>query len=149
MSKNIQKNSFEKMCDELEKNYIPNKNEISYVREYIKSNISDDVDMLLKIKAEALEDDYWIYESYKIAIVALVFSAVGTITSLLPNDGIENVLLVVKFIYLLMIAFVTIKILKPQPLRMVKKWRKYVLIVIDEMVCEQKKKNDKKRKEKK
>lgn len=48
-----------------------------------------------------------------------------------------------------MIVFVTIKILKPQPLRTVKKWRKYVLIVIDEMVCEQKKKNDKKRKEKK
>lgn len=148
MPKKVNKNSFEKMCDKLEENYIFNENEVVYVRKYIKSNVKDDIDMLLKIKAEALEDDYWTFQSNKFALVALIFSAIGTIASLLPDGGNKNILFIAKLIYLLAIIFVTLKIFKPQQFKTVNKWRKYVLIVIDEMLYEQKNKC-KKRKEKK
>ena len=55
--KKVQKNSFEKMCDRLEENFVLNENEIKYVKKHLYP-IKEDKDMLLKLKAEALEDDY-------------------------------------------------------------------------------------------
>ena len=149
MSREVQKNSFEKMCDKLEEDYTFNENEVMHVRKYIKSNIENDVDMLLKIKAEALEDDYSVFQSIKIAIVALVVTAIGTFYELLPVIENELASCAVRMVYLALIMFTIMKILKPQHFKTVSKWRKYVLVVIDEMLCEQKKTKDKKRKEKK
>ena len=105
--------------------------------------------MLLKIKAEALEDDYSVFQSIKIAVVALVISAIGVCIDLLPTFENNLASLVINMLYLGMLMFTVIKILKPQPFRTVIKWRKYVLVVIEEMLCEQKKSKNKKQKKKK
>ena len=46
--KKVQKNSFEKMCDRLEENFVLNENEIKYVKN-IFTLIKEDKDMLLKL----------------------------------------------------------------------------------------------------
>lgn len=71
------KNSFRKMCDKLEAEYVFNENEIEYVKKYIEREIGKDMNMLLKIKAEAQESDYIAFASFKIASVAMLFSRVG------------------------------------------------------------------------
>lgn len=112
MPKKVCKNSFEKMCDKLDENYIFNENEVVYVRNYIESNIKNDADMLLKIKAEALEDDCSVFQSIKIAAVAIVISTIGVCIDLLPKLENDLASLVISMFYLGMIMFTVIKILK-------------------------------------
>ena len=70
--KKVQKNSFEKMCDRLEENFVLNENEIKYVKKHLYP-IKEDKDMLLKLKAEALEDDYIAVMSFAITMLASEF----------------------------------------------------------------------------
>ena len=100
MPKKVCKNSFEKMCDKLDENYIFNENEVVYVRNYIESNIKNDADMLLKIKAEALEDDCSVFQSIKIAAVAIVISIIGVCIDLLPKFENDLASLVISMFYL-------------------------------------------------
>ena len=65
--KKVQKNSFEKMCDRLEENFVLNENEIKYVKKHLYP-IKEDKDMLLKLKAEALEDSCNVVCNYNVGI---------------------------------------------------------------------------------
>lgn len=139
MSKKANKNSFEKMCDKLAENYVLDNNEIEYVRDYINSNVKDDMDLLLKLRAEALEEDFSVYQSNQIDTLAMVISAVGVVFAMLPKmDNIISSIL--RVIYLLSLLFATYKIGVEHRYDTVTKWRKYVLEVLNEEIAIRKEK---------
>lgn len=105
--KKVQKNSFEKMCDRLEENFVLNENEIKYVKKHLYP-IKEDKDMLLKLKAEALEDDYIAVMSFAITMLALMVAVITLCVTMLSEIGmlarwvlflIYSVLLVYYFCY--------------------------------------------------
>lgn len=84
--KKVQKNSFEKMCDRLEENFVLNENEIKYVKKHLYP-IKEDKDMLLKLKAEALEDDYIAVMSFAITMLALMVAVITLCVTMLSEIG--------------------------------------------------------------
>ena len=137
--KKVQKNSFEKMCDRLEENFVSSENEIKYVKKHLYP-IKEDKDMLLKIKAEALEDDYIAVMSFAITMLALLVAVITLCVTMLLDIGMP-VMWVLFLIYsvLLVYYFVTIKN-KMRYFKNVNKWRQYILVCVDEMINEQNKK---------
>ena len=137
--KKVQKNSFEKMCDRLEENFVLNENEIKYVKKHLK-------DMLLKLKAEALEDDYIAVMSFAITMLALMVAVITLCVTMLSEIGMPaRWVLFLIYSVLLVYYFVTIKN-KMRYFKNVNKWRQYILVCIDEMVNEQNKKKKKRHK---
>lgn len=129
------KNSFEKICDQLEENYILEENQITYTRKYLKSelNVGEDKDMILKIKAEAEDSDYYSFVTTIFSMLAVFFSAMSVIINLSENDTI------LKIIYLIAVIIVLILALRMFGGRYnaVNKWRKYVLVVVNQLIEQQ------------
>ncbi len=146
--KKVRKNSFEKMCDRFEENYVSNENEIEYVKKHLYP-IKEDKDMLLKIKAEALEDDYMTGMSAVIAMVALVVAVIDLCFTMLSWIEMPAILgLCLIYSVPLLVYFVIIK-RNMRYFRNVNKWRQYILVGVDEMMNEQNKRTKKKKKRKK
>lgn len=142
------KNEFENFCDDLSDCQI---NKVDYVRTQLMSKYKDNLDMLLMIKAEAQEDDYMQFLAIRVSILALIASAFGTISSFVPDTG--NILIdsIKNIIYLLLMLYTFTKIGMGDKFSSVRKWRKYVLIVIDDLIeeCKQTKKDQTKGNKKK
>lgn len=124
------------MCDALENNYIFNENEITYVRKYVVKEIGEDMDLLLKIEAEAQDDDLWQYNAIKISLLALVFSAIGVSMQFIPNIGSIRLEFIINTIYFVLLMLAIIKIGLSEKYETVGKWRMYVLIVIQRRIKE-------------
>lgn len=135
-----EKNSFEKICDKLEENYILGENQITYVKKYFKSDlkISEDKDMLLKIKAEAEEADYNNLLSLMFSMLAVCFTAIGVIIQFLPEMP-NNIDLLIRIAYLIAIIILLISALKMLggKYTAIKKWRQYVLCALNQLSEEQ------------
>lgn len=143
--KKVQKNSFEKMCDRLEENFVLNENEIKYVKKHLYP-IKEDKDMLLKLKAEALEDDYIAVMSFAITMLALMVAVITLCVTMLSEIGMPaRWVLFLIYSVLLVYYFVTIKN-KMRYFKNVNKWRQYILVCIGEMVNEQNRKKKKRHK---
>lgn len=134
------KNSFEKICDKLEENYIFGENQITYIKKYLQSDlkISEDKDMLLKIKAEAEDTDYNNLLSLMFTMLAMFFTAIGVIIQFIPERP-GNANLIIRTVYLIAIIIVLIPALNlfGGKYNTIKKWRRYVLCVINQLIEEQ------------
>ena len=96
--------------------------------------------MLLKLKAEALEDDYIAVMSFAITMLALMVAVITLCVTMLSEIGMPaRWVLFLIYSVLLVYYFVTIKN-KMRYFKNVNKWRQYILVCIDEMVNEQNKK---------
>ena len=116
--KKVQKNSFEKMCDRLEENFVLNENEIKYVKKHL----------------------------YPITMLALMVAVITLCVTMLSEIGMPaRWVLFLIYSVLLVYYFVTIKN-KMRYFKNVNKWRQYILVCIDEMVNEQNKKKKKRHK---
>lgn len=131
-----EKTSFEKICDELEEDYVLNKNEITYVKDYLNSKvtINRDRDMLLKIKAEADDTDYNIVLSFTFSMLAMFFAAISVTAQFSPkliviNSSISTIIYLISTVVML---FLALKLFNR--FSTVKRWRKYVLIVVNQMI---------------
>lgn len=129
------RNEFENFCDELSEGQV---NKVDYVRKQLKAKYQNNTDMYLMVKAEAKEDDFMQYSSIRIAMLALIFSFFGVMVNLLPKIDDKVLDSGVKLIYLLFILFITIKIGWKDKFSSVRKWRKYILVVIDDLIEESK-----------
>lgn len=129
------RNEFENFCDELSEGQV---NKVDYVRKQLKAKYQNNTDMYLMVKAEAKEDDFMQYSSIRIAMLALTFSFFGVMVNLLPQIDDKVLDSGVKLIYLLFILFITIKIGWKDKFSSVRKWRKYILVVIDDLIEESK-----------
>lgn len=131
--KKSEKNNFEKMCDELDGKYAQDKNPIMFVREHIDKEVGNDYDLLLKIQAEAKDDDYVQYVATRVATIAMIFTAIGVILQLIPVtqtiwDNLKSLT------YLVLIIWIMAKATIPKKYDSVRKWRKYVLTVLEERI---------------
>lgn len=119
------------MCDRLEENFVLNENEIKYVKKHLYP-IKEDKDMLLKLKAEALEDDYIAVMSFAITMLALMVAVITLCVTMLSEIGMPaRWVLFLIYSVLLVYYFVTIKN-KMRYFKNVNKWRQYILVCIDE-----------------
>lgn len=73
----VKKNTFEKMCDKLEEQYLQDIDEITFVEKYIKEKIDQERNKLMKIRAEAREDDFLAFQSIMLNAVALIVALMG------------------------------------------------------------------------
>ena len=73
----VKKNTFEKMCDKLEEQYLQDIDEITFVEKYIKEKIGQERNKLMKIRAEAREDDFLAFQSIMLNAVALIVALMG------------------------------------------------------------------------
>lgn len=73
----VKKNTFEKMCDKLEEQYLQDIDEMTFVEKYIKEKIDQERNKLMKIRAEAREDDFLAFQSIMLNAVALIVALMG------------------------------------------------------------------------
>lgn len=132
MSKNNElKNFCNKLCDN-------QANKVDYVRKKLKEEYKDNTDIYLMIKAEAQEDDGMQNLVFKVSFLALIFTSFDCIRGLLPDMGtILNSL--INVVLLLAIVYLVIRIVWRDNSDSVYKWRKYILVVIDDLIEESKK----------
>lgn len=149
------KNEFERFCDLLENSSNKpnpdnsNGDELKYVRVNLENKSTD---YLIQIKAEAEQDDIWAHYSNQIGIFTLIITAATLIETIFTNlqDEIEGeagiflivgiVLSVICILYLTFVFGVVIwEFIKDKRIASVKKWRKYILAVIDDLIEESKK----------
>lgn len=144
------KNKFEMMCDDFEKEYTVNQNEITYVKEYISKYAEGDKEKLLKIKAEAQEISHSEFLGIKISILVFVVSGIGICHDII-SDFTKNNILTNAGISLFFLAAITFSIYKSglikDEFKPVGKWKNYVLVAVDELIMEipNKKKNKNKK----
>lgn len=134
------KNSFENICDKLEENYVLEENQITYIKNYLKSDlkIGEDKDMLLKIKAEAEDTDYNSLLSLVFTMYAMFFTAIGVIIQFIPEmPGIINY--IIRLFYLISIIIMLTLAIKlfSGKYDTIKKWRPYVLTVANQLIEQQ------------
>lgn len=128
------KNRFERICDELEEKYGNDENQIIFVRKYVVDEIKDDYDLLLKIQAEATDEDYVQYLAIRISTIAMVFSAIGVILQLISDiNPIVNGFL--NLLYLGLVIWIMTKTAFFNKYDSVKTWRKYLLPVLEEQIA--------------
>ena len=121
---------FKAMCDRLEKNSCSKmceKNEIKCARKEVMKYIGKDKDNFLKLKAEA-EDSQDIVSFYNLSLTIINFVIIG-LSFILNVYGTKQmgVVALIAFIIFLMIAT---KMMSNHD--SVNKWRKYILIVLEE-----------------
>lgn len=134
-----EKNCFIKLCDKLEDDYFPYENEITYVRRYFleELSISKDIDKLLKLKAEGEEMNYESNLSITLSMLALSFSVLSLFNSL--NNDLSNIeTIILSALTILICITITIRVLNDDLLKSkhFKKWKKYVLCVVNQLIEE-------------
>lgn len=135
----IKKNDFEKLCDQLEKcNKKCTSNPIKCVKRYLRLYAKGDIDLLLKMKAEA---NGMRYKEFVLALVSMMALGVSTF-SLLFNICTGNKTLFVIAICTVLI-FLGGKLAEGiYKFSNVGKWQKYVLVGISEIEREYRKSFD-------
>lgn len=132
----LKKNDFEVMCDKLEKcTKCDGKNEIICARKYVKEYVTDDLDKLLKLKAEAEGINHNQFLALLISISAFLISACNFANGLFGEykvySGIFNAIAVAVFLFYIRKEIVQFS--------NVGKWQKYLIVVINELEDEMKK----------
>ncbi len=133
------KNEFESFCDELSDGQL---NKVDYVRNQLRAKYKNDLNMLLMIKAEANEDDYLQYLSFRVSSLALITSCFGVVGSFAPKTGNVWIDSIISTVYLLLMIYAFEKIGIGDKFTSVRKWRKYILVVIDDLILESKQISD-------
>lgn len=142
------KKNFKNLCKEIDKNFRKNKdrNEVTVAKAYIKKYVGCDKDLLSKIKAEALAFDEDCGIPKKLSMIALAISLISICMTFvyqyvqsLSEDEFQiglflNIYAPMVKTYLFIIVLMTVVYLAPVFLKTkLVKWRKYILIVIDNM----------------
>lgn len=135
------KNTFEKFCEELveEDIYFA-----EVARKKLKAKYGNDKEALLTIKAEAQEDDYNVFWAMRLSILALLVSTISVIKDLVPETGVQWLDIFMEVLYFGTLIFLFAKIGLCDKYASVRKWRKYVLVVIDDLIKESTAKDNKK-----
>ena len=133
----VKKNTFEKMCDKLEEQYLQDTDEITFVEKYIKEEIGQERNKLMKIRAEAREDDFWAFQSIWLNALALIAALMGIAYQILGGEDMTKVGGMILVVYMLLLIWSLYRLDKIHKFKTVGVWRKYVLEVCDELLAEE------------
>lgn len=134
-----QKSSFIKLCNKLEEYYLSDENEITYVRRSLEEwKISEDRDKLLKIKAEGEEMDFNINTSLIVGILSMVIATFSLIIQSLSLIS-DSAKIIISIFFFILLILLCIWILSFDSLKSVtvRKWRKYILCVVNQIIAVQ------------
>ena len=127
------KNYFQLICNNLNKCkkecYC---NPIVCSRAFLRSYVKNDLDLLMKIKVEAEEyDNGNIFKNNKISILMCFIATSSLVLNMEEEMG--NTVLVVVEIQVFLAVLVFLMILASEKLDKIQRWRKYILVAIDEI----------------
>ena len=126
------KNDFQLICNNL--NQCKKEcycNPIVCSRAFLRSYVKNDLDLLMKIKVEAEEyDNGNIFKNNKISILMCFIATSSLVLNMEEEMG--NTVLVVVEIQVFLAVLVFLMILASEKLDKIQRWRKYILVAIDE-----------------
>ena len=127
------KNDFQLICNNL--NQCKKEcycNPIVCSRAFLRSYVKNDLDLLMKIKVEAEEyDNGNIFKNNKISILMCFIATSSLVLNMEEEMG--NTVLVVVEIQVFLAVLVFLMILASEILDKIQRWRKYILVAIDEI----------------
>ena len=127
------KNDFQLICNNL--NQCKKEcycNPIVCSRAFLRSYVKNDLDLLMKIKVEAEEyDNGNIFKNNKISILMCFIATSSLVLNMEEEMG--NTVLVVVEIQVFLAVLVFLMILASEKLDKIQRWRKYILVAIDEI----------------
>ena len=127
------KNDFQLICNNL--NQCKKEcycNPIVCSRAFLRSYVKNDLDLLMKIKVEAEEyDNGNIFKNNQISIL-MCFIATSSLVLNMEKE-MRNTILVVVEIQVFLAVLVFLMILASEKLDKIQRWRKYILVAIDEI----------------
>ena len=107
-------------------------NPIVCSRAFLRSYVKNDLDLLMKIKVEAEEyDNGNIFKNNKISILMCFIATSSLVLNMEEEMG--NTVLVVVEIQVFLAVLVFLMILASEKLDKIQRWRKYILVAIDEI----------------
>ena len=127
------KNDFQLICNNL--NQCKKEcycNPIVCSRAFLRSYVKNDLDLLMKIKVEAEEyDNGNIFKNNQISILMCFIATSSLVLNMEKEMG--NTVLVVVEIQVFLAVLVFLMILASEKLDKIQRWRKYILVAIDEI----------------
>ena len=127
------KNDFQLICNNL--NQCKKEcycNPIVCSRAFLRSYVKNDLDLLMKIKVEAEEyDNGNIFKNNKRSILMCFIATSSLVLNMEEEMG--NTVLVVVEIQVFLAVLVFLMILASEKLDKIQRWRKYILVAIDEI----------------
>lgn len=127
-----EKTTYKECCNTLDEGC---ENKIGYVRDTIKKKYGNDLDKLLQIKAEALADDPNNNASLVISVSSCVVSVL-TLLYTVVQGSVEGIALFFYGIIILSTMIFWGCVVIRYNKKMGNTWRKYILVVIDDLIEE-------------
>ena len=138
--KEKEKTIYQECCEALDSG---GENKIALVRKTLKNKANNNLDLLLQIKAEAMENDPFSYASIFISISACIIPVISLIYTMMQSFMGDTSLISVlaSVIYLIIILGVIVLwvcVISYYSRKMEAPWRKYIIVVVDELIEESK-----------
>lgn len=132
------KNDFKEVCKKADKcNSKCLFNPIVCAKSQLRLYVNNNLDLLLKIKAEAIDDDYYSFVSGLFTMLACavsVFSLMVSLTDLLKDCERMITIIMLAIVIIIATGYLTIRLgiglVKHSVCR---KWRPYILIAVEEV----------------
>lgn len=121
---------FESYCEDVAKN---SEEKIEYIRSVLWEKSGGNTNILLGIKAEAEERDIISYFSTVIAVMALIIS-LGTLAYEILLSQYKDTVVKIVVCTLVILAVIMFLEMHNKSFTNMRKWRKYILVVIDELI---------------
>ena len=121
---------FESYCEDVAKN---NEEKIEYIRSVLWEKSGGNTNILLGIKAEAENRDIISYFSTVIAVMALIIS-LGTLAHEILLSPYKDTVVKIVVCTLVILAVIMFLEMHNKNFTNMRKWRKYILVVIDELI---------------
>ena len=125
-----QDKKFESYCEDVAKN---SEEKIEYIRSVLWEKSGGNTNILLGIKAEAEERDIISYFSTVIAVMALIIS-LGTLAYEILLSQYKDTMVNIVVCTLVILAVIMFLEMHNKSFTNMRKWRKYILVVIDELI---------------
>ena len=125
-----QDKKFESYCEDVAKN---SEEKIEYIRSVLWEKSGGNTNILLGIKAEAEDQDIISYFSTVMAVMALIIS-LGTFAHEILLSKYKDTMVNIVVCTLVILAVIMFLEMHNKSFTNMRKWRKYILVVIDELI---------------
>ena len=142
----MEKNEFEEICESLEREYLPeNGNRFRYAKDYLKTHIGNNYDLLKSTHAEAMDKIGDTYDKYLsvftliVSVFSFIVAAFSLIIAIVNGKSLVVVFLIIGYLILLIIiSLLFVRFINAS--KSVSHWQKYVVEALEDLIQDQKEK---------